>query len=333
MENKKEAMHYKLLENKAVHCELCPHGCKIKEGSKGICRVRRNVEGKLYAENYGRVSAIAMDPMEKKPLYHYYPGKYILSIGTVGCNFTCSFCQNYHIAHQEADTRYVEPRYLLSLCRSEEECIGIAYTYNEPNVWFEYILETASIIQQEGLKNVLVSNGYISQDPLLELLPFIDAMNIDVKGFSEKYYKDICGGSLQDVQRTVEAAADKTHIEITTLVVPGYNDSIDEIKSLAIWLAGIDPAIPLHLTRYYPQYKMSAPATPVETIKRLRETAMEHLDFVYAGNIAGEDTNTYCPDCGALLLRRSGGITIEHLDLDQNQCTKCGREINMIGLL
>ena len=330
MDNNKEAMYYRRLENQAVQCELCPHGCKVKEGSKGICRVRKNIEGKLYTQNYGKVSAIAMDPMEKKPLYHYYPGKYVLSIGTIGCNFTCSFCQNYHIAQQEADTRFVEPRYLLNLCRSEEECIGLAYTYNEPNVWFEYILETSAMIKQEGLKNIIVSNGYISQEPLLELLQYTDAMNIDVKAFNEKYYKEICGGTLRDVQKTVETAADKVHIEITTLIVPGYNDSLEEIKGLAHWLSGMNPSIPLHLTRYYPQYKMTVPSTPVETIKRLKEAALEHLDFVYIGNVAGEDSDTYCPDCGALLMRRMGGIIVEHLDEDH--CTKCGRQINIIGM-
>jgi pyruvate formate lyase activating enzyme len=164
----------------------------------------------------------------------------------------------------------------------------------------------------------------------MELLQYTDAMNIDVKGFSEKYYKEICGGTLGDVRRTVEAAADIAHLEITTLIVPGYNDSVEEIRDLARWLADINPSIPLHLSRYYPTYKMSAPSTPVETIKRLKETAMEHLDFVYIGNVAGDDSNTYCPECGALLLTRMGGITVEHLD--DNTCTKCGKEINIIGI-
>lgn len=330
MENLKEAMYYSKLDNDAVKCCLCPHGCKIEHDNKGICRVRKNIEGILYAENYGRISSIAMDPMEKKPLYHYYPGKYVLSIGTIGCNFNCSFCQNYEIAQQEAETRLAAPRYLLNLCRTEEECIGIAYTYNEPNVWFEYVLETASVIKQEGLQNVLVTNGYICREPLSEMLPYIDAMNIDVKGFNDNYYKEICGGTLEDVQRTVEAAAYKTHVEITTLIVPGYNDSIEEIKSLAHWLAEINPSIPLHLTRYYPRYKMTAPPTPVETIMRLKETALDYLNFVYVGNIIGEDKNTYCPDCGALLIKREAGIFIEHLD--EGQCSKCGREIDIIGL-
>jgi len=202
MENIKEAMYFRKLENNAVQCDLCPHGCEIAAGSRGLCKVRSNVEGTLYAENYGRVSFIAMDPMEKKPLYHFYPGKYVLSIGTIGCNFKCSFCQNYEIAQEKAATKYVAPRYLLNLCRSEEDCVGIAYTYNEPNVWFEYILETAAMIKQEGLKNVMVSNGYINPKPLSELLQYIDAFNIDVKGFGEKYYQDICGGTLHEVQKT-----------------------------------------------------------------------------------------------------------------------------------
>jgi pyruvate formate lyase activating enzyme len=332
MENIKEAMYYRKLDNKAVHCDLCPHGCKIAEGGKGICRVRGNIEGTLYAENYGRVSSIAMDPMEKKPLYHYYPGKYVLSIGTIGCNFKCSFCQNYEIAQQEAATKYVAPRYLLNLCRTEEDCIGIAFTYNEPNVWFEYIMETAAIIKQEGLKNVMVSNGYINREPLSELLQYIDAFNIDVKGFSEKYYKDICGGTLQEVKKTVEAVAEKAHLEITTLIVPGQNDSIEEMKSLARWLADINPSIPLHLSKYYPNYKMTAPPTPTNTIRELKEVALEYLDYVYVGNVSGEDLNTYCPNCKALILKRAGGIIVEHLNSDQMQCSKCGKEINIIGL-
>jgi pyruvate formate lyase activating enzyme len=332
MENAKEAMYYRQLENKAVQCDLCPHGCKINEGARGICRVRGNVEGILYAENYGRISSIAMDPLEKKPLYHYYPGKYILSIGTLGCNFKCSFCQNYEIAQQEAATKYAAPRYLLNLCRTEEDCIGMAYTYNEPNVWFEYVMETARMIKEEGLKNVMVSNGFINKEPLSELLQYIDAFNIDVKGFSEKYYKDICGGTLREVQKTVEAASEMAHVEITTLIVPGQNDSLEEIKGLARWLADINPSIPLHLTRYYPQYKMTAPPTPVSTIRMLKEAAQEYLDFVYVGNVGGEDQNTTCPKCGALILKRGDGIVIEHLNLDEMQCSKCGKEINIIGL-
>lgn len=331
MENAKEALYYRKLNNQAVQCQLCPHSCGIKEGARGKCRVRRNVEGTLYAENYGQIAAIAMDPVEKKPLYHYYPGKYILSIGTTGCNFSCSFCQNYQIAHENAGTKQAAPHYILSLCRQgDEECIGAAYTYNEPNVWYEYVLETAELISKESYKNVLVSNGYISEEPLRELLPYIDAMNIDVKGFSEKYYEDICGGTLRDVQRTVEISAEKTHVEVTTLIVPGYNDSIEEIRSLASWLAGINPAIPLHLTRYYPQYKMSAPPTPIDTIMRLKEEAGEFLDYVYAGNVYGGDNNTYCPTCGALLVRRGADITTEHFD--DGLCSKCGTEIPIIGL-
>lgn len=331
MDNAREALYYNKLQNQAVQCKLCPHQCGIKEGGRGKCRVRRNVGGMLYAENYGKVAAIAMDPIEKKPLYHFYPGKYILSIGTIGCNFSCSFCQNYHIAQNEAPTEQASPHYMLSLCRqADEECIGLAYTYNEPNVWYEYVLETAELMHKETYKNVLVSNGYISPEPLRELLPYIDAMNIDVKGFSERYYKDICGGTLKDVQRTVEISAEKAHVEVTTLVIPGYNDSVEEIRSLASWLAGINPEIPLHLTRYYPQYKMSAPPTPVETIMRLKEEAREFLDYVYVGNVYGGDSNTYCPNCNALLVRRDSIITTEHFD--DGICSKCGRLIPIIGL-
>ena len=328
----KEARYYEKLNNKKVNCRLCPHRCKIKENQTGICRVRENKEGTLYTQNYGRVSSIAMDPLEKKPLYHFYPGKYILSVGSLGCNFSCQFCQNYQIAQETSPTQEISPRYLLNLCRSEEDCIGIAYTYNEPGIWFEYVAETAEIFHREGLQNVLVSNGYLAEEPLKELLQVVDAMNIDLKGFQEDFYSKICGGSLKEVQRTIELAASKAHVEVTTLIIPGHNDSPEEMKSLSSWLAGIDPSIPLHLSRYYPQYKMSAPPTPVETLFKLREVAAAYLDYVYVDNVSGADNSTYCPQCGALLLQRGGEIVIEHLDTDEGQCTKCGREIPVIGL-
>ncbi len=329
MQNLKEAMYYEPINDGRVNCLLCPHNCSIAEGKSGICRVRENIGGRLYSRNYGKVAAIAMDPIEKKPLYHYYPGKYILSIGTLGCNFKCSFCQNYHIAQQSSPTKTIEPSYLVSLCRQDdEECIGAAFTYNEPNVWYEYILEAASFIKQKELKNVLVTNGYISEKPLLEILPYIDAMNIDVKAFSEKYYTEICGGSLKHVKNTVELSAANAHIEITTLIVPGLNDSIEEISSMAKWLSEIKPSIPLHLSRFFPQYKMKGTPTPVSTLKSLKKAAEEYLEYVYIGNVQG-DTSTYCPNCKALLVNRDGGIFYEHLD--DKICSKCGKVIDILG--
>lgn len=334
MDMLKEALHYEKLEDKKVLCRLCPHECRIAPGKYGICRVRNNIEGTLYAHNYGKISAIAMDPVEKKPLYHFFPGKYLLSLGTVGCNFRCRFCQNYHIAQQgtaegerSASFYKASESYLLSLCRQEEDCVGIAYTYNEPSVWYEYVLDTARYIKEKGYRNVLVTNGYMSEKPLLELLPYIDAMNIDVKGFSEEYYRDICGGRLEWVKNTVEAASPGCHVEVTTLIVPGHNDSEEEMEELSKWLASVKPSIPLHLSRYFPMYKMKEDPTPAGTLKKLKKVARENLEYVYIGNLFGEDANTYCPQCGALLVRRSGGVFIEHLD--DGICSKCGKSIDI----
>lgn len=337
MDQLKEAMHYEKLEGSDVICRLCPHGCIIAPGKYGICRVRNNIEGTLYTHNYGKISAAAMDPVEKKPLYHFFPGKYLLSLGTVGCNFRCSFCQNYQIAQRGAEKKAgagdlyeASEAYLLSLCRQEEDCVGLAYTYNEPSVWYEYVLDTARYIKDKGYSNVLVTNGYISVEALSELLPFIDAMNIDVKGFTEEYYSKICGGSLEPVKRTVEAAASKCHVEITTLIVPGHNDSEAEIAELSKWLASIKPSIPLHLNRYFPMFKMKEEPTSVETLKTLKKTAENNLEYVYIGNLYSEDTNTYCPKCGALLIRRAGGIFMDHLD--GGICSKCGKVIDIKGI-
>lgn len=285
----REALYYEKSDDMSLHCLLCPHGCTISEDKSGICGVRRNKGGTLYTENYGMAAAIAMDPVEKKPLYHFYPGKYLLSIGTIGCNFRCSFCQNHPIAQPEhselINLSSITGDYLLSLCKQEDDCIGVAYTYNEPSIWYEFVLDTSRFINQNGFKNVLVTNGYISEKPLLELLPFIDAMNIDVKAFNSTFYKEICGGKLEEVKRTVEIAAKACHVEITTLVIPDLNDNPSEIDELASWLAALSPSIPLHLTRYFPRHKMEKSPTPIGTLKLLKETAEQHLKYVYIGNV------------------------------------------------
>jgi pyruvate formate lyase activating enzyme len=282
----KEAMYYKKLDDKRVLCYLCPHHCNIAEGFRGACRVRKNMDGVLYTLNYNRLAALALDPIEKKPLYHFYPGSYILSAGTVGCNLKCSFCQNYHIAQDEdAETRDITPIQLVNIAKKYENNIGIAYTYNEPSIWFEFVYETAKLAKDNGLKNVLVTNGFISEEPLKDLLPFIDAMNIDVKGFTEKYYRDVCKGLLEPVKRTVEIAAEKCHVEITTLVVTDLNDSIEEIREIAMWLSSINKDIPLHLSRYFPNYKLSNDPTPVSTLVAAKEEAEKYLNYVYMGNV------------------------------------------------
>lgn len=336
MEQLKEAMYYEKLENNNVMCRLCPHECIISPGKFGICRVRNNIEGTLYTHNYGKISSLAMDPVEKKPLYHFFPGKYILSLGTVGCNFRCSFCQNHNIAQRgafkkgEEDSFYeANEGYLLSLCRQEEDCIGIAYTYNEPSIWYEYVLDTAKHIKANDLKNVLVTNGYINDNALSELLPYIDAMNIDLKGFTEEYYRGVCGGSLEYVKSNIETAILKCHVEITTLIVPGRNDSEKEMDKLSKWISSIKPSIPLHLSRYFPRYRMKEEPTTAKVLNALKKVADNNLEYVYIGNLHGDAVNTYCPKCGALLIRRTEGIFIEHLD--DGVCSKCGEVIEITG--
>lgn len=280
-----EARYYEKLESKKVKCKLCPHGCILPQGSTGFCRARKNVDGKLYSLNYGYISSIAFDPIEKKPLYHFYPGSSILSIGTFGCSFRCLHCQNFEISQLTPNVFEVETEKLIALAKKDPKCIGIAFTYNEPTIWFEYVMDVAKAFKQEGLKTVLVTNGYLNEEPLNDLLEVIDSANIDVKAFNEEFYKKICSGDLESVKRFVEICAKKIHIEITTLIIPTLNDRDEEIENLAKWIASIDDRIPLHLTRYFPRYKMTLPPTPKETLMRLREVAKKYLVNVYLGNI------------------------------------------------
>lgn len=331
----REALFYEKKEKDAVSCVLCPHYCKIAEGKAGICRARQNRGGVLYAANYGRVSSHGMDPVEKKPLYHFYPGFFILSVGTFGCNFQCGFCQNWQIAHGDPPTTGVTPEGLVEMAMDYTGMgypnIGLAFTYNEPFMWYEFVLDTAKLAREAGLKNVLVTNGSINEEPLREILPFIDAMNIDVKGFTDDYYKKHCKGSLQPVLRTVETARRECHVELTTLLIPGLNDSEEEIGRLAGWVASLDRDIPLHFSRYFPTYKMDLPATPLETLVRAREIALEKLHYVYIGNaqIPGAG-DTFCPRCGDEVISRIGH-SARGVGLSGRNCGSCGEEIKFVG--
>lgn len=323
---KAEVAFYQQLEESSVRCEICPQNCRIKPGKRGVCRVRVNLGGTLYATNYGEHSSLALDPVEKKPLYHFYPGENILSVGTVGCNLSCGFCQNYQIAHEDPPTRFLSPLELLSLA---EECkprgsIGVAYTYSEPLMWYEYLRDTLPVIKDGGFKNVLVTNGYINPEPLEKILPFIDAMNIDLKSFSDRYYRTNCHGRLEPVKETLKLCVGRTHVEITTLLVTGLNDAPGEIEELSQWVAGLDPYIPLHLSAYYPAYKVNLPPTPRATMRTAREIAQKHLKYVYAGNMAGFDNNTYCPHCRSLLVTRQG-YRVSREKLAGNRCVECSR--------
>ena len=283
----KEALWYKKLDNKKVNCQLCPHNCKIAAGKSGICKVRHNKDGVLYSLNYKKASSIAMDPIEKKPLYHFHPGKYILSIGTFGCNFKCGFCQNYEISQSDFSRQVLDIKELIKICKNNPNCIGIAYTYNEPTIWYEFVLECSKKFKEAGLINVLVSNGYINPQPLKELLPYIDAMNIDVKSMKDEFYKKICAGSLKPVIHTVEEAISKCHVEIANLIIPTKNDSPFEMEELAKWIASLDPDTPLHINRYYPAYNMDLPATDPMVLLNLKEIALKYLKNVHIGNVPG----------------------------------------------
>lgn len=281
-------MYWIKKDNDIVKCFLCPHGCVISPGNKGICRVRLNEKGILKAINYGLCTAIALDPIEKKPLYDFYPGSQILSIGTFGCNLKCSFCQNWQIAHGENPPNHeLDMRDLVRLAQKylPEGNIGVAYTYSEPLMWYEFVLDASKEIKETGLKNILVTNGYIEEEPLKELVPFIDAANVDVKAFNNNFYPKLCKGKLDPVKRTVEILAENIHVEITTLVIPGENDATDEIEELARWMKSISPEISLHLTRYFPNYNLNLPPTPLESLRRAKEVAEKYLTKVYLGNI------------------------------------------------
>lgn len=329
----KEALYWKVKEDKKVQCVLCPHNCVISEGKNGICRVRKNVESKLYSLTYNEFTSVAMDPIEKKPLYHFYPGKGILSFGTVGCNLRCQFCQNWEISQQdfgEIPTRTITADDAVRLAKTSDS-IGIAYTYNEPLINYEWLLETAQLAQKYNLKNVLVTNGYLNEEPLENLLPYIDAANVDVKSFRNEFYRKICGGTLDAVLRTVEIMVKrKKHIELTNLLIPTLNDSGEENEDLTDWIYALDKEIPLHFSRYYPCYKMEIPATPLATLEKARKIALKKLKYVYIGNVWEIEYNrTYCPNCQVILIERRGYQT-EILNLQGDTCKKCGEKINII---
>jgi len=303
MNDCKKALFWSSAEDSKVRCGLCPHRCLIGEGAYGDCGVRENRRGELVAAGYGSISSIALDPIEKKPLYMFSPGKQVLSIGGFGCNLNCRFCQNFEISTVGAEGanrgasrgekgtggraqgRRLTPEDILELAvrTVADGNIGVAYTYNEPLIGYEFLLDCAGLVRSAGMSNVLVTNGYIDEEPLAELLPLIDAMNVDLKGFTESFYQSV-GGDLETVMRTIEMAHKKCHVEVTTLVIPGENEG--DIGGIAKWLASIDRGIPLHLSRFFPRYLYSDRApTPRETIYRLRDAAGNYLENVFTGNM------------------------------------------------
>jgi len=311
-----------------VICNLCPHKCFLKNGQTGICGVRFNENGILFTKNYGDISSISMDPIEKKPLYHFSPGTEILSVGTWGCNLKCKFCQNWEISQEKPAIKVVTPDQLVQIALSRGSK-GIAYTYSEPIVWYEFVLDTSRIAHKKGLYNVLVTNGYIEIEPLKLLLQNIDAMNIDLKGFNSEFYEKECLGDYESVLKVIKFAYDYgVHVEVTTLVIPGKNDNEEELVREFETLSKISKDIPLHLTRYFPAYKYDIPPTPVDELKKLYLLAKEFLNFVYIGNIfESEYESTICPECNTPLIIREG-YDVKILNLTkEGKCKICGREI------
>lgn len=273
-----------------TECKVCMHHCRLEEDQLGRCHARRNVKGSVVSENYGKITSLALDPIEKKPLYRFYPGSKILSVGSYGCNLTCSFCQNHSISmvrEEETDIITLTPKELVDKALELKKYgnIGIAFTYNEPLIGYEYVIDTAMLLRERDMKTVVVTNGSVTKEIAEELLPYVDALNIDLKGFTKEYYKKI-GGDLETVKNFIELAAKKCHIELTTLIIPNENDSIDEIRQLSRWIASIDDNIPLHVTRFFPRWKMTdRDATDVNKIFELTSIARESLKYVYEGNV------------------------------------------------
>ncbi len=313
-----------------VQCHICPHECTIAPGHTGLCLCRKNFDGTLRPLNYGRVTSTAMDPIEKKPLYHFFPGSTIYSIGSWGCNFKCDFCQNWNISQQAAATAYLAPEDAVRAAL-EQKSVGIAYTYNEPTIWFEYVRDTAKLARAAGLKNVLVTNGYVNEGPLDKLLDVIDAMNIDIKSFTEEFYQRRSRARLSPVLETVVRAAKRCHVETTTLLIPGSNDFREEIILLRDWIykhLGADS--PTHVSAYLPRYKSREPATPPDEVLAACKILEKKLHFVYAGNIvSGDLSNTRCYNCGATAVRRAG-YHVKAEELSSGACAKCGQELNMV---
>ncbi|MGE5557725.1 MAG: AmmeMemoRadiSam system radical SAM enzyme [Bacillota bacterium] len=328
----KEASYYHR-EEKGIRCELCPQNCLVHPGCKGFCRARVNENGRLYTMNYAEITGLALDPIEKKPLYHFYPGAMILSCGTFGCNLACPFCQNWEISQGQPETERLSVDELTeaAACARKRGNIGVAFTYSEPGIWFEYVREAATALKEAGLHTVMVSNGYLSPAPVSDLLPLIDAWNIDLKSIRPGFYRKVCKGKLEPVLETISAAAGKVHLELTTLIIPGLNDSEEELHELSQWVARVNPEVPLHFSRYFPGYKMALEPTGEEALRLAYRIARKYLKYVYIGNlgISGDGADTACPDCGEILIERQGYKTRSRMG-DNTRCIKCGADIPVV---
>lgn len=328
-----EAKYYRK-DGEDIVCELCPRGCIIREGQTGYCGARRVSGGRLIANTYGRISCIASDPIEKKPLYNFRPRSKIFSLGSIGCNMSCRHCQNFALSQSfsgKKRTTYKSPEEMVAMCRKDNSEL-MAFTYNEPGIWYEYIMDVAH--HAPDLTYVMVTNGLLNEAPLRDLCSVIKAFNVDIKGFNTDFYEHICGARLDDVLRSLKVIHESgAHLELTYLVIPEYNDDMGEIAAVSRWIAdNLSCDVPLHFTRFHPDNEMlDVPWTPTETLTRARETAMEAgLNYVYIGNVMSEEgSDTFCPECGRIVIERTGYL-VDVCGLDGNRCVDCGKVLPII---
>jgi pyruvate formate lyase activating enzyme len=332
----KEAKWYQKLSDERVRCDLCNHHCVIDDSKRGICGVRENNNGILYSLVYGKIIASHVDPIEKKPLFHFYPGSYSLSIATVGCNFKCTHCQNADISQMPSENnrimgQEVSPEDIIRSAK-QNDCASISYTYTEPTIFMEYAVDVAKIAKEKGLKNVYVTNGYMTEDVLNDVYPYMDAANVDLKGFTEEHYHKICGARLKPVLDSIKLMKKLgVWVEITTLLIPTVNDSDDELRKLAEFIFSVGPETPWHVSRFHPTYKMTdIPPTPVSSVVKARQIGLDvGLRYVYTGNIPGDNgESTFCYNCGKTLIQRHG-YNIGKIQIKNSKCAFCGTDIDI----
>jgi len=327
-------MFYSRIGNHKVKCELCPHLCEIANGKRGICRVRENRDGFLLSLNYNRLVAANIDPIEKKPLFHFFPGSQSYSIAAIGCNFRCLHCQNWTISQVKGDIIKGEEIFPEKVVQSalNNNCLSISYTYTEPTIYYETAYDISVLAHERGLKNIFVTNGYINPDPLNHIAPYLDAANIDLKSMNEDFYQKICGAKLKPVlERIKQYYQLGIWIEITTLIIPGYNDNEEELKEIAEFIASIDKGISWHVTAFYPTYQLNdAPPTAMSTLRQACQIGKDKgLHYVYQGNI-GQGEDTYCPSCGKKIISRNY-FSIDNKIID-DKCPFCGEKICGVGM-
>jgi pyruvate formate lyase activating enzyme len=327
----KEAMFWEK-KGRSIQCQLCPHFCFLKINETGKCHVRKNIDGKLISLVYARPCSLALDPIEKKPLYHFLPGEKALSIATPGCNLSCKHCQNWEISQCSPDkikSLEIKPKQVIKEAKENKTKI-ISYTYTEPGIFYEYMLDICKLAKKVRIKNTTVTNGFINPLPLQELCNYLDASNIDLKSMNDEFYRQVCGARLEPVLEAIKIMHEKgVWIELTNLIIPGLNDSDKDINRLVDWVKKLDRNIPLHFTAFYPTYKLlNLPPTPLETLRKARNIALSKgLHYVYTGNVQDDEgNNTYCPGCKKMLIKRSGFLVIEN-KIKNGKCFNCGEKI------